>query len=135
MSTMTYTNTLTIIECGDCHIPFAIPDNLYRARLKDGRDFHCPNGHAIHYYETDNMKLRKENERLERRLANAREDQRIAEVDALTARRKAAAAKGVLTKARKRQAHGVCPCCNRTFPNVARHMASKHPNLVSEATP
>jgi hypothetical protein len=25
-------------------------------------------------------------------------------------------------------ANGVCPCCNRTFQNLARHMAGKHPD-------
>lgn len=26
-----------------------------------------------------------------------------------------------------RAAHGVCTCCNRTFHDLAKHMASKHP--------
>lgn len=24
-----------------------------------------------------------------------------------------------------------CPCCNRTFQNLQRHMTSKHPDYVS----
>ena len=27
---------------------------------------------------------------------------------------------------------GTCPCCNRTFTNLARHMASKHKDVGAE---
>ena len=49
MTTKTYfyTTTLTVTSCGNCGIPFAIPDNLYRARNDDGGGFYCPNGHNI----------------------------------------------------------------------------------------
>lgn len=36
--------------------------------------------------------------------------------------------KGMLTKERKRVGNGVCPCCNRSFSNLQRHMVSKHPD-------
>ncbi|HYC31767.1 MAG TPA: hypothetical protein VEB59_05720, partial [Gemmatimonadales bacterium] len=35
--------------------------------------------------------------------------------------------KGVVTKIKRRVAGGVCPCCNRTFSDLARHMSGKHP--------
>lgn len=41
--------------------------------------------------------------------------------------RAAAADWAQLTKTRKRIANGVCPCCHRTFQNLARHMAGQHP--------
>lgn len=28
--------------------------------------------------------------------------------------------------------HGVCPCCNRTFSDLQRHMASKHKGFAAE---
>jgi DNA repair exonuclease SbcCD ATPase subunit len=31
-------------------------------------------------------------------------------------------------KLRTRAAAGVCPCCGRTFKQLARHMQSKHPD-------
>lgn len=40
--------------------------------------------------------------------------------------------KGVVTKLKKRAANGVCPCCNRTFVDLARHMAGKHPTFLAE---
>lgn len=36
--------------------------------------------------------------------------------------------KGQLTKTKKRLAGGVCPCCNRSFVSLAKHMASQHPD-------
>lgn len=35
--------------------------------------------------------------------------------------------KAQLTKTKKRVSNGVCPCCNRTFKQLARHMENKHP--------
>jgi hypothetical protein len=26
--------------------------------------------------------------------------------------------------------HGVCPCCKRTFENLARHMKGQHPTFA-----
>lgn len=36
--------------------------------------------------------------------------------------------KGQLTKTKKRLAGGVCPCCNRSFVSLAKHMANQHPD-------
>jgi hypothetical protein len=33
---------------------------------------------------------------------------------------------------KKRAVAGVCPCCNRHFRELERHMASKHPKYASE---
>ena len=38
------------------------------------------------------------------------------------------ATKGVVTRLKKRAIAGVCPCCNRTFQQLAAHMAHKHPD-------
>lgn len=35
---------------------------------------------------------------------------------------------------RKRIAKGVCPCCKRTVSQMARHMATKHPNYATVST-
>ncbi len=35
-----------------------------------------------------------------------------------------------MTKVKKRAANGVCPCCNRTFSDLARHMKAKHPDFA-----
>lgn len=131
MSTLTNTTTFEIETCCNCHVQFAMPTELQRARRRDHKWFYCPNGHQQHYVgETEEQRLTKQLERAERRAANAEEDARIERADHQSAKRKLAAAKGQLTKTRKRIAHGVCPCCNRTFQDVARHMESQHPDFM-----
>jgi len=44
-------------------------------------------------------------------------------------RRRVSAARGRVTKIKRRVQHGVCPCCNRTFSNLASHMKTKHPEF------
>lgn len=48
------------------------------------------------------------------------------------AQRALRATKGRLTKTKKRIANGVCPCCNRHFVNLERHMTGKHPDYTKE---
>lgn len=45
------------------------------------------------------------------------------------AERRASALKGVATRMRNRAAAGVCPCCNRTFSQLATHMKKQHPDF------
>lgn len=42
--------------------------------------------------------------------------------------RQLSAQKGVTTRIKNRIGNGVCPCCNRTFANLARHMKGQHPD-------
>jgi hypothetical protein len=49
-------------------------------------------------------------------------------------RRSHSATKGQITKLKRRVGKGVCPCCNRHFANVERHMATQHPDY-SEPVP
>jgi hypothetical protein len=35
-------------------------------------------------------------------------------------------------KARKRAAAALCPCCNRSFVQLRRHLASQHPDYKGE---
>jgi dsDNA-binding SOS-regulon protein len=49
---------------------------------------------------------------------------------AQSAENQARTLKGHLTRKKKQLArvhNGVCPCCNRTFQNLLRHMETKHP--------
>jgi hypothetical protein len=45
----------------------------------------------------------------------------------------ARAYKGQATRLRNRAKAGVCPCCKRTVSQLARHMASKHPDFSTDA--
>jgi hypothetical protein len=41
--------SLTNINCGNCGVAFCLPTPMYNARVADGGDFSCPNGHVISY--------------------------------------------------------------------------------------
>jgi len=125
-----YGTKITAITCGVCHIPFGIPLGMYDKVSTDGSWFYCPNGHYIHYLETENQKLKKQVDNLtstkERLMVQRDEAKREAEHQASRAN----GYKGALTKVKKRVGKGVCPCCNRHFANVERHMVNQHPEYT-----
>ena len=43
------------------------------------------------------------------------------------------AQKGVTTRLKNRVQKGVCPCCNRYFAQLQRHMTTQHPNFAATA--
>lgn len=121
---LTYTErtALTTEECCVCGVMFAMPDSLRTQRVDDKKPFYCPNGHGQNFLgKTDAERERERAERLAQQLASREEDLRAE-------RMSHRATKAQLTKTRKRVGNGVCPCCNRTFANVTRHMASQHPD-------
>jgi len=126
---LTISTTYTVIDCFKCGALFAVPSQVNEDLLRTGRDFYCPNGHQQHYVESVQAKLEKEQQRRREaeRQANARLELLHAE------ERSHAATRGVVTKQRKklaRVANGVCPCCNRSFQNLARHMETRHPDYA-----
>ena len=64
----------------------------------------------------------------ERQRRRAERDLREATERSLVAQRGATTrARRQRDKARQSAANGQCPCCGRTFADLARHMAAKHP--------
>jgi hypothetical protein len=131
---ITWSTTIKAVVCGDCRMPFGLPENLYNARRADGGQFCCPNGHFICWGDNETKRLKEEKEILERRLKWAREDGTYQRELRLAAERKAAAQKGVTTKLKKRIANGVCPCCQRSFADLHRHMKGQHPDFAPQAS-
>ena len=104
----------------------------YQTYQRSGQTFYCTHGHQQHFTpgKSDLQMAREELDR-ERR-ARQRAEQRIAEAQdqAEAERRRANGYKGHAAKLAKRAKAGVCPCCNRTFVQLARHMASQHSEFV-----
>jgi hypothetical protein len=122
--------------CARCKCPMTLPAELHSsARRSASITFYCPYGHPQHFPagETEEQKLRRERDRLAQRVAEWQDEARSEREKKEAAERRAAAARGQVTKIKNRVGHGVCPCCNRTFENVARHMASQHPTFSAEA--
>ena len=125
--------------CCNCKVQMWVPDALQEAakhnRGPNGIQFYCAYGHSQHYLigESETDKLRRERDRLAQRIAE-RDDElkRQRELRQGTERR-LAATQGVVTRIKNRVGKGVCPCCNRTFENLHRHMHTKHPTYAAEA--
>lgn len=120
----TRTVNMISLECW-CGTPFSCPSSLYEEHLKfHSVKIYCPHGHSVLYGGTSELdKARKELER--ERGRNARLTSEKDQVEASLR-----ATKGQVTKLKKRVAAGVCPCCKRTFANLARHMGSQHPEYT-----
>ncbi len=128
--TLTDMTTLTIISCGACAIRFALPSSWHAERKNTGKGFYCPRGCSISYHEDTNSRLEREKKALEQKLQWRRDERDSARDEARRQERRAIAYKGHLTRKKnetKRVKHGICPCCDREFQNLKRHMASEHP--------
>jgi hypothetical protein len=119
---------MTILDCASCGVIYGITAEFEQRRRDDGVSFYCPNGHRQGYGKSAADLEREKAATLERRLkwAEGRETHLKDQLQATEYQRRAA--KGQLTKAKKRIAAGLCPCCKRNFQNLANHMAGQHPD-------
>lgn len=123
--TITYTGELKVYSCW-CGISFALPESLYTEyrRKNGGMSIYCPLGHGMIPRNKDEIAV------LKARLASAQEESEHYRSDRNRAERQARAHKGHHTRTKNRIANGVCPCCNRTFVNLGKHMKSQHPDFA-----
>jgi len=128
-----YETKIVIKECITCGVNYGLGTNFVKDRRQDHGSWYCPNGHG-HHFPQDNEaeQLRKQVKSLETRERIARDSERFHREQAAHERRSAAATRGHLTRLRKRIAAGVCPCCNRSFENVRRHIEGQHPTWIAE---
>jgi hypothetical protein len=125
---------LESMVCGECGVTFAVPATLRAERISDGRTFYCPNGHPRVFRETTETRLRRELDRERAARQRAEELRSAALKEADHNAREWRKSKTRLRNLRERVKNGVCPCCKRSFVQLARHMATKHPNYLCEAT-
>ena len=105
---------------------YAVPAFLKQKRREDGQEFFCPNGHGGVFAVSEVQRLTRELETERRRTAEAVERES-------RERRARLKAEQDFKRHRRRITNGVCPCCNRSFVNLARHMKTKHPAAVIPA--
>jgi hypothetical protein len=134
-SRVVYSETvIEIRDCPECGVTYGLGLNFIESRKEDEGTWYCPNGHPRYYpKQSTEHKLREELAEQKRRTQAERDYASRERERRLVAERQRAAAKGQVTKIKNRIANGVCPCCNRTFQNVARHMASQHPDYTVPA--
>jgi DNA repair exonuclease SbcCD ATPase subunit len=130
------TTTFVAITCchEGCGVIFGMEKSFYEERRKDHARWYCPNGHNQFFSgKSEAEKLRDELATKNRQLEFAEADKSRLRSQLSTAQHGRAVIKGLMSKMKVRVAHGVCPCCNRTFQNVARHMKTKHPKWKAES--
>ncbi len=107
-------------ECCNCGIVFWVPAHLHRRWRNEGQSFYCPNGHGQSYTDTPIQKLGKE-------LTAMKDDRNWWKGATRAEEKRHSATKGQVTKLRRGIGAGTCPCCNRTFKQLAAHMTRQHP--------
>lgn len=132
---MQYHETIVMetVTCCNCGMTFAMPERYKRKLVEEGGSFYCPAGHAQHFADPEVPRLKKEIEAAKRKAGQFESWYKAEQSDHQHTRDRLRATKGVLTKTKKRIAHGVCPCCQRTFADLQRHMHGQHPDYVAEA--
>jgi len=129
MTTQTFTGTLVVQDCCVCGITFGVPADFDRRRLDDHKSFYCPAGHAQSYTgKTEAQKLREQLARTQQQRDNAYSSNTSLRDQLGATERSLRGHKAAKTRIKNRIAAGVCPCCNRRFENLARHMSGQHPN-------
>ena len=134
--TITHDVTLAIDTCCVCGVTFAIPKRMQDKLRENGNDFYCPNGHTLHYPgKTSKQKIAE----LEAKLAREKESNQWyieqGHRDRKTikdTKNKLRGQKAANTRLKNRVSKGICPCCNRQFVNLRRHMETKHPNYKGD---
>lgn len=121
-STMQEIVQLTVMSCGQCGITFAAPESWRAEKQRRGDGWFCPNGHSRVYRESDVDKLKRE-------LA-AQKARTWEEMERLfSEQRRHEQTQKEMKRLKNRAKAGVCPCCHRTISQMARHMATKHPEF------
>lgn len=110
------------ITCYKCGVIFAVDDGLKSNWQRDKTEFFCPNGHGQSYTES-------EADRLKRELTTAQRDRDFQKSRAESLDKRLKNEQAASARLKKRVSVGVCPCCQRTVSQLARHMKTKHPEF------
>ena len=122
MAITTTDNALVTVTCGECDLEFGMPRFLYDARRIDRHIWFCPVGHQRCFIaKSEVQELRELLADAQARAIHANDQKHAALAEVRKAQAKA-------KRVAKRAAAGVCPCCTRSFTNMARHMKTKHPD-------
>lgn len=128
---------LSVINCGECGGTYAINDRYRKQKAQQGGGWNCPYCKCNWGYWSDNDteigRLKNQLKSAEKRVEWAENGRRKAQQRAERTERRRRAEKAAKTRIKNRVAKGVCPCCNRHFENLHRHMQTKHPDYTEQA--
>lgn len=123
-------SVIVVLTCYKCGIRFGVPQRFMEVRKQDRGLFYCPCGHeqAFRPDEVDRLKnqvarLISQKDQADAEAANQRQQRCATE-------RRLIAQKAAKTRLKNRIKNGVCPCCDRFFKELHRHMETQHPEFV-----
>lgn len=116
LAALRYEPAFVTVECYSCQMAFGVTRYFQERRREDHQTFYCPAGHGqVWLAKSAVEKLQDELAKAERAKQMALDQARMESEQRLKAERKL-----------KRVQRGVCPQCNRSFKELAKHMESKH---------
>jgi hypothetical protein len=124
---------LEMLSCGECGIEFAVPSawlDVRKRGTEKSRGFTCPNGHTRIFRETEVERLKRELAAKDKELEQERALTKAAASRAHGAEVQAGRARAQAKRLKQRAAGALCPvpgCC-RSFVQLRRHLATKHPD-------
>jgi hypothetical protein len=130
------TTVMTAIDqycCATCGVIYGLERNFANRKSEQNKSWFCPNGHSQVFIESALSRAEKAAKRAQELLDMERTRNQTLRDEKARIERQRAAAHGQVTKLRNRAKHGVCPCCKRTFSQLADHMKTQHPDF--QATP
>jgi hypothetical protein len=121
-------------RCYKCNEPIWLATDREEMLRRSHQSFYCLWGHGQVFAEgeSEESRLRRERDRLKQEEARLLQEIATERENLQRAERRVSAAKGQITKLKKRSAEGRCPCCNRVFVNLLSHMNSKHADYQAE---
>jgi hypothetical protein len=122
----------TQIDCGRCGGVYAINERYRANRHEEGKSWNCPYCQCCWgYAEGENDKLKKEVAAKQARIDQLNAAVAAKQAEIATKEKQAERQRREAARLRKRAKCGVCPCCNRSFQALSRHMKSKHPDYAA----
>lgn len=119
-------------SCCVCGVPIVTTGSHMNQLRRDKTQFYCINGHSQSFTLTEAARLKTQLDN-ERRL-NGSLQAKVALLEGVnkSLKRSRSVYRGRLKATKERIANGVCPCCKRSFENLRRHMATKHPHYCQQ---
>lgn len=121
---MDFSEDFTVINPGCGCARFAVPTETHDRWRRTHEGWHCPHCGKGRVYKGPSVE--------QKRLADLERQCSQAAERALRLESEAKESKRQNQRIIKRIKNGVCPCCTRTFQNLARHMASEHSDFGAE---
>jgi hypothetical protein len=126
---------LETVVCDGCAGVYALAEQYITRRRMDGVAWNCPYCCCSYGFgDTIEKQLRRQLEQTAAQREAARAEAQRQRYRAQHEARRGAAARGQVTKLKRRVAAGQCPSCSDTFADLAAHMSAQHPEFAEGGT-